>query len=88
MSRVLEKIAKRHRGMAEAMHKESFILAFEEVEGDANVAEVLSEGEDLMLVDDSVKLVDEEGPDVLDEEDGLPANLRAQVFQNHLRSIF
>lgn len=80
MSAVFEQVEERHRVVRESMHKESFKLALDVMTANHDEAELLLNREGLAL---TINLLLEGGKDngyseraeVLDEEDGLPANL-------------
>ena len=79
MGAVLEDVAHRHGGRAEAVDEQGFEFAFEEVEsyeGEGEGLEVGWSGAVGEVGEDGVEEgVDEEGTGIFDKEDGLPCYL-------------
>ena len=86
MSTVLGQVYQRHGSMAKPMNKESLILSLQEMERNAAIRHELGKIEGLGM-EGCGHLVDDEGAKVLQDEDGLPANLGAKIFESHSTPI-
>lgn len=72
--------------MTETMHKERLIFTFQKVKCHTDVGQLLDQVE-WMGVEGIEELVDEEGAEVLQQEDGSPADLGAEIFQGQLGAL-